>query len=168
MPLWHRIPKGTYVRPTPDWYAHQRARVAMFIDSTLTPPEYPAVALVNNSTANVNLHVIGISVTTTTVSSIYGKFITPPLPIASSTDFTVSSPMPLYSTDAMPPGFGVVGKEPKPTFDDAINLQGTNPVYQWFPPWEIAVIAPMTALELYGDEIDSTIAVMIDYIWMQD
>ena len=173
MPLWFRQPKGVVVRSTPDWYAHQRARVSAKIAATLAPPEYPAVGLANipgpsamGAPASVNLHVIGIWVNFTAPVSVYGRYTMAPLPASASMDFYAGTPVPLYSNDPMPPGMAVVGAETAPSFQDATYIPGfANP---WYPPWEIAVITPGMVWELYGDEIEGQLQVMFDYIWLQD
>ena len=91
MPLWFRTPKGVVVRSTPDWYAHQRARVSGMVAATLTPAEYPAVALANIPSpgsmvppGGYNLHVIGIWVNFTAPASVYGRYVAAPIPPSAS------------------------------------------------------------------------------------
>ncbi len=173
MPLWFRTPKGVVVRDTPNWYAHQRARVSAQSAASLANLEYPAVGLANTAPqsgagtpAGVNLHVIGIWTAFTAPVSVYGRYIGGVIPPTNGGSGYAGTPAALYSNDPMPPGMSVTGVELAPSFQDPTYIPDFyNP---WYPPWEIAVITPGMTWELYGDMIGATLQVMFDYIWLQD
>lgn len=51
----NRRPKGSYVRPTPDWYILEGASAGAIVN--VTSPPVPAIDLFNNSTDGTFLHV---------------------------------------------------------------------------------------------------------------
>ena len=167
MPAWFRKPSGTYARSTPDWYAHQRGRASGLINATLMPAQKPCVGLYNNSSPSVYLHVIGVMIQNSAPASVWAKYLTGAVPPADSgaTGYASVS-VPLYSNDPTPPGVVQLGFDPNLSEEDATLLEG-SPVY-WYPPWELAVIAPGDTWEFYTNQVNGTLEVMFDWIWMLD
>lgn len=191
MPRWYRVPKGTYTRDTPDWFARQRARVGIQFNPFNLPewPFTPAVGLVNSNTQNVYFHVTALTMFTDgDPGPPVPPVVFPPNPFATETLFAKYStgiiPLPdpnnsiwgpataLYSDAAMPPGSGVAGASQDATFTDNSIF---NPASWNDTPGEtiygrrdeLAIVAPNTTWEIYGLNMVSTFFV-IDYYWLSE
>ena|SRR5580704_1616155 len=170
MPFWSRWPRGIYSRDTPDYWAHNRARAS--IRFTATAGYNPAVALLNNVAPAAYLHVIGLSLEDTSGPvSLFGKFISEPLPPNPNGDTAViGGPEAIYGNDPMPHGECIFGAELNPDQQTAtvFDIQGP-PAFFYTPPWEIVVIPPNMAWELYSDfSSGTTILAVFDYVILPD
>jgi hypothetical protein len=54
-----RVPHGTYVRNTPDWFDYRRLAGSAFI--VASPANYSSVSLFNNATDGSTLHITGLT-----------------------------------------------------------------------------------------------------------
>jgi hypothetical protein len=170
MAFWRRIPKGTYVRDTPSWFAHQRGRCSIQ-GGSLSNEDTLAYGLYNNSTQGVYLHVIGmfIDFLGEGVPPIFGKFIGG-VPDTTNIDVpaVISPTAPIYSNDPMPPGMGVFGGDANASFADSFVFhQQLNGQFVYYTG-EIAVIAPNTTWQIYYGEGGETQALMFEWYWMED
>jgi|SRR5271163_675845 len=170
MPFWSRYPKGTYVRPSTEWFAHQRGRCSIANGFSLTagPLIY---SLLNNGVPSVYLHVIGVTIHQIGegVLPVYGKFYTGiPNPNLITTPPTLSPTTAIYSNDPMPPGVGGLGLDPAATFAESFVIPiGLEPIV-FYPTKEIAVIAPGDVWGLYYGEGAGTFIVMFEWYWAVD
>jgi hypothetical protein len=170
MPFWSRFPRGIYSRDTPDYWAKSRARAS--IRFAATSGYSPAVAIMNNSTPAAYMHIIGLSLEDTGGPvSLFGKFISEPLPANPNSDTAIiGGPTSIYSNEPMPPGVLQFGEEVNPDMQEATvyDIQGP-PAFFTYPPWEIVVVAPNDAFELYSDNTSgTTILAVFDYVMLQD
>jgi hypothetical protein len=170
MPFWSRYPKGTYVRPSTEWYAHQRGRCSIGLggaDGSGTP----VYGLFNNSAPGVYLHVIGLVLYDSGEAGglHYGKFytgmpnqsgVTVPAPVSPTSAF--------YSNDPMPPGIGVFGNDLAATFDDAFLVIEFNEPLYFYPTREIAVIAPGDTFGIYVPNGLGFFNIMWEWYWAID
>ena len=170
MPFWSRYPKGTYVRRSPEWYAHQRARCSL--QSNGDGSGFSQVYGVMNATGpGVYLHIIGCTIFAPSEGppNVFGRFYNGAPPTAGMTSPALISPTSaLYSNDPMPYGVGVFGVDPNNTFEDAflIFAGAFSPVF--YPTNEIAVIAPGDTFALYVPFGLSITNLMFEWYWAID
>jgi hypothetical protein len=195
MPRWFRVPKGTYTRDTPDWFARQRGRgVVQFNPSRCAGfPFTPSIGLVNANTANVYLHVIGFTAwcdgdpagpppevfppNPDAGNSLFGRYSSgSPVPIADTNNAIWGPCSPLYSDAPNPPGSTVAGGAVNPTFLDnqvltptsfGNNFANDTGETLYWPPWDLAVIAPNTTWELYS-ALAFTGLFYFEYYWLNE
>jgi len=174
VPFWSRKPIGTYVRPTTDWFIHQRARCSIETEE-LSTDYIQAFGLFNNSTTGQFLHVIGMignfgdQPPSINVAA-FGRYIAGSTPPNPDGDAYQTATGPLYASDPMPPGIGFYGEAEDPTFVEVTMLTLNLLVQGWYPPWDIAVIPPNWEWEFYGQEVGyyDDLVVMFDYYWSPD
>lgn len=170
MPLWTRYPKGTYVRTSAQWYAHQRGRCSL--QSNGDASGFSQVyGLFNNSSPGVYLHVLGFTVEAPSegVPNVFGRFYTGSLPTAGMTAPAIISPTsPIYSNDPMPPGVGVFGVDPANTFADSfLAFAGANTLNYYYTE-DVAAIAPNDIFALYVGFGLAVTNLMFEWYWAND
>lgn len=170
MPLWSRYPKGTYTRPSAEWYAHQRGRCAL-AENFDTSGFYEIFGLFNNSSPGVYLHILGVVISAGSegIPVFYSQIYTGQPPTAGGTSpALISSTAPLYSNDPMPPGIGVWGVDPNPIIPNApFFIAGANPAV-FYPPGEVAVLAPNDTFGVLAAPEFPAFRIMFDWYWAGD
>ena len=163
MAFWSRFPKGTYVRQSPEWFARSRARA--FVQLTFTTGYVPALALVNQSSPPVYLHVISINDSLDNPDPIL-TYINGMLPANPAGDTVVTQgPQPIYTDQPMPPGQVMAGAAAP--YD--ANIAVSSFVDYSLPPWEVCVIAPGMGLQLLADKANpGAMYATFDYYWAVD
>ena len=170
MPFWSRYPKGTYVRPSTEWYAHQRARCSLNGGGT-TNSAALVYGLYNGLGPGVYLHLIGISIFESGEQApfYYGKFYTAPLDQSEVvTQANISPTSPIYSNDPMPYGMGVFGDDLAPSFNDAFFIAVQPNDQPFYQTNEIAVIAPGDIFGMYAGEGTAGFTIMFEWYWAID
>ncbi len=170
MPFWSRYPKGTYVRRSAEWYAHQRGRCSI-TGGGINQPVGMVYGLYNGTGPGVYLHLIGITVQSNGEEAdlYYGKFYSAPLDQTYvSSEATISPTAPFYSNDPMPYGIGVFGDDPAASFDDAFFVMTQPNPMPFYATEEVAVIAPGDIFGIYSGEGTTNLFVMFDWYWSID
>jgi hypothetical protein len=170
MPFWTRYPKGTYVRRSPEWYAHQRGRCSLMsgADASGLSQVY---GLFNGTGPGVYLHVIGVQIAAGSegLPLYYGKFYNGVPPTTGMTASAIISPTSaIYSNDPMPYGVGVFGVDGTVTYDDALVVDAAAAPVQFYPTNEIAVIAPGDTLAFYTPFGLGFFNIMFEWYWAID
>lgn len=174
MPFWTRKPIGTYLRSTPDWFLHQRARAAVQTEG-VTADYVAAFGLFNNSSPAAYLHVLSVSLFFTdspppTDVSLYAHYIGGPIAPNPDGDAFQSATTALYADDPLPPGVALFGQATNPTDEESTILAWDGLVFNWSPGYEIAVIPPNYSWEFYmpTGEFAVDYVFMCDYLWLPD
>jgi hypothetical protein len=195
LPKWFRVPKGTYTRDTPDWFSRQRGfGVVQFNPSELAVwPFTPSVGLLNSNVANQYLHVIGLTIfvdgdpppaVPPPVSppndfaggTMFARYSQGPDPLSDPSNAIWGPCSPLYSDSPMPPGSTIAGACINPSFTDnqifspfSYVLDEDNAAGEtlYWPPWDLAVIAPNTCWEIYAAN-PYTGFFRFDYYWLSE
>ena len=170
MPFWSRYPKGTYTRPSGEWYAHQRGRCVL-AENTDASGIFEVFGLWNNSAPGVYLHLLGVVISAGSegIPVFYSQIYTGLPPTAGATSpALISETIPMYSNDPMPPGVGVWGVDPAVIIPDApMFVAGETPAV-FYPPGEVAVIAPNDTFAVTTAPGFPAFRIMFDWYWAYD
>ncbi len=187
MPIWTRKPPGTYVRPTLDWWAHQAARAAVAYEPNNGPLIFPpCFGIYNDSQPAVYLHILAVTIIQSDPAPPVSLPPPPPFqlqqyeyyagtrqgPIPADPNplstWQLSTPIPLYSNDPQPPGTVQVGMAESPTYTDPfIGPNDGTTTISFFPPFELCVVPPGSAFQVYSYQPFLAIA-EIYYYWLNE